>query len=231
MAARLTALVALVAGCAAASAQAQQSVTFQWSFTEVVAGTTTPVATPNGLIEPGEGAELRLNVSYAPVAGTSIVTVLGPATVLGLNSIFFDLMGDGGAAGNWQHLGRATGWEGLTAAGAPSLDRTSMLSGSAQQLVFAPMPVNSANPVVNIWRVVWTPDDYTVRQVTFTGQRAGASGPSGTGADLWANWNGTYISHPVAGPNFGSLNIPVVPAPSSLALLGIAGAMVARRRR
>jgi hypothetical protein len=94
---------------------------------------------------------------------------------------------------------------------------------------------NTQNPIANTWRIVWTPSSYTQRIVTFTVQK-GAGGTIGnTGAALHVQYGGTpespdWTSKQVPA-TFGSIQIPVVPSPSSLALLGLGGLVVARRRR
>jgi hypothetical protein len=230
---RVALVLAAVAG-SAAMANAQALMTFNWSFTEVLANTTTPVANPNGLIEPGEGAELRLSVSFSPAVGSAFQYSpppgTGNGTVGGLSSIFFDLSASAGHNGTFHNLSRLSAW-GIGGIGSIVTDGVN--AAQAGQFPLPGQTANPANPINNIWRVRWTPTDYTSRNVTFTAGKAAAS--SGTGAGLYIEYGGdpedpAYISVAVAG-NFGSIQVPVVPSPSSLALLGLGGLVIARRRR
>jgi uncharacterized protein (TIGR03382 family) len=229
------AIVGIVALAGTAfAAQAQEMVTFSWAFTEVLANTTTPVANPNGLIEPGEGAELRLSVSFTPAVGGAITYTpppgTGNGTVGGLASIFFDLSASAGHNGTFHNITRLGAW-GIGGVG--SIEANGVTAAQAGQFPLPGQTANPANPINNIWRVRWTPNSYENRVVTFTAGKAAAS--SGTGAGLYIEYGGdpedpAYVSKQVAG-NFGSAQITVIPSPSSLALLGLGGLVVGRRRR
>ena len=68
------ALALLLAAGACARAQTVFQVTYSWA--EVVSGTTTPVTAPNSVLEPGEGAIIRLNMR-ALVNGASAIGQTG----------------------------------------------------------------------------------------------------------------------------------------------------------
>src|ERR1043165_10216769 len=52
----------LILAIAAGSVQAQDTFQVTYSWTEVESGTNIPVASPNGILEPGEGARIQLTV-------------------------------------------------------------------------------------------------------------------------------------------------------------------------
>jgi hypothetical protein len=224
-----------VAGLASA-ASAQETVTYTLSFVEVQAGTNTPVANPNGVVEPGEGARVQVSVNITPGIGSNATYTPPPApgtgTIAGLGSIFFDLTQSNAQGGTWNNIGRATGWNlgsGGTGNAGGGLD-----AAQAGQFVLPGSVANSTNPVANIWRGVWTPSTYANRTVTFTSVAAAAGGANHSsiliqyGVD--PDGNPQYVGKFVGGV-FGNVNIPVVPSPSSLALLGLGGLVAGRRRR
>jgi hypothetical protein len=220
---------------AAASAQAvlaQEGVTFSWSWTEVVAGTTSPVLSPNFVLEPGEAARIRLTASFSPAVGSPASHLGFSGTVAGLSNIFFDLIGHGAAEGTWSNHRRAPLWSGLN--GIPSLDGRNLMANGVFQFPPPGMTPNTANPVIDLWSAVWTPAIYHGPWVytAFHAQRAEAAGPGSTGGQLLINIGGPnyeYISKPVP-VSFGGVVI-VIPAPASFAVLLGMGAVMARRRR
>jgi hypothetical protein len=253
---RATLAIALVAGLpAAASAQELFQVIYTWS--DVLAGTTTP-GNGNGQVDPGEGARIRIGVE-ARINGTSAVgqttSYLAPApggigTVRGLGSVVYDLIGDANAPsanGTW---GGGTGtFTGPLSTGPFNSGRT---PGTAQpggssvhgmggaQFLLPGQSANGANTNVQVFNGVWTPASYAQRSVNFLG-RASILVPTGEGNSiLFAYGLGTdpgtgeefdLLAGKYFNTNFGNgISIPVVPAPSSIALLGL-GALVAGSRR
>jgi hypothetical protein len=232
----LAAVAALAAGCTPALGQ--------WVTTEVTvfSGLTfaevdwagNPVANPNGVLEPGERALLRLSAWYTPQAGAVVgYTQDGVArtgTLRGLVQGMYDIVGSGGTAGNWE-LGPVedfwdlfpdpTGW------GAVAPDRQGV-----RDVIFGQIPGTdhfaTTNPILNVWRCVWTPESYEPRQVTFATAAASVSGGHATTVLLRTSPPGGI---PVWCPSaFGSVGFAVVPGPGVVALV-VAGVPLAARRR
>jgi len=107
------------------------------------------------------------------------------------------------------------------------------------QLPTDPSVANVTNPITNIIRMGWSPSSYAQRTQTFS--VSGAAGAGANAVGLYIDLDGTggpgtgtvggvaYI--PLSSISFGSVNIPVAPAPASLALLGLGGLIAGRRRR
>ncbi|MBX3377931.1 MAG: PEP-CTERM sorting domain-containing protein [Phycisphaeraceae bacterium] len=260
---RATLALAVVAGLpAAASAQETFNVVYSWE--EVIAGTITPVGSPNGVVDPGEAARVRLQVT-ALVNGSNAVgqntTVTNPVTqqpvtgtIKGIGALTYDIVGDNGANtanGTWG--GFIGGFVGPTGNGAPFSAGTvspgtvqaggnSIFGTGGSQFIAsgAGVTANGTNNNVQIFRGVWQPADYSARTVNWRARAsvlvpageqnsvlvAYALGTDQNTGDEFDIYVGKYI-----GSTFGTgVNIPVAPAPSSLALLGL-GALVAGGRR
>jgi len=258
---RATLALAVVAGLPAV-ASAQETFQVFYTFEEVNAGTVTPVAVPNGVIDPGEAARIRMGIT-ALVNGSNAVgqntTYTDPApggtgTIKGIGSFVYDLVGDNNAAtanGTWG--GFIGGFVGPTGNGAPFSAGTVSpgipqpggntilgLGGSQFIASGAGVTANGTNNNVQIFRGVWAPASYANRTVNFAARAstlvpageqnsvlvAYALGTDQNTGDEFDIYVGKYI-----GSTFGNgVNIPVAPAPSSLALLGL-GALVAGGRR
>jgi hypothetical protein len=252
---RATLALAAVAGLTAvANAQEAFSVLYTWQ--EVNVGTTTPVAVANSVVDPGEGARIRLQVTALingsnAVGQTALLTAgsvpgYTSGTVRGLGSVVYDLVGDGGGAtanGNWTQLTGPTSVITSGATGGTQQAGGSIIQGFGGSQFVAPggsaLPTNSN---VQVMRSVWNPASYASRTVNFLG-RASVAVPPGQGnaillaydiaqpdpsdpTTFFDNLVGKYI-----GTNFANgISIPVAPAPSSIALVGL-GALVAGRRR
>jgi hypothetical protein len=203
------------------------TVTLSWSFTEVYAGTNTPVANPNGIIEPGEAARIALTVSYTPVAGTVVQIQPGPATVAGFGTSLFDLVGSNAAQGSWSHLGRDPAWSGAHGQAAP--DGSALHGLLVLQLPGPGVAPDPQNPIESIWWGAWMPDIYSPRMTTFASTHTSPQ-PTGGTSMLFVEHLGSYF--PVeAQTNFGSIHIPIVPSPGSGVILTLAGALALRRSR
>ncbi len=228
------ALGILAAAGLASSAFAQESVTYTLTWTDVLAGTTTP-GNGNGQIDPGEGARISITANITPGIGSPATYTPPPppgtGTIAGFGSLFLDLLGTNANGGTWSNITR-----GIWALGGAGTGQASgnIIDVQAGQFVLPGGTANSSNPINNIWRGVWTPSDYSSRNVGFLSAGAVTSGGQHTsilikyGTD--AGGNDQYVGKFVSGNFGGTGNIPVAPAPSSLALLGL-GAMVAGRRR
>lgn len=243
-----------MAGVAAAPvSRAQELVQVSYSWSEVVAGTLTPVTSPNSVLEPGEGARIGINI-FATINGTNAVgqtTTYTPppppgfGTVRGIASAIYNLSGNNGAAtaaGSWNDraispiLGTGA-FAGNSLNGGATLD-----SFGGGQFIPVGQTANSTNPVADFFRGVWNPASYQTRWVHFAvdsasrhGQQNGILVQYGTGyvdpTDPSTAY-GLYLTKYV-GSNFGSgFYIPIAPAPAgSLVLAGVAVAASRRRRR
>jgi hypothetical protein len=207
----------------------------QWNFVQVHAGTNTPVANQNGLLEPGEGLRMELTISFTPEVGTLVnwgsYPPPGSGTVAGLATVFFELENNGDASGQWSHRSIAPGWIGSTGIPQPSGALSHLQIG---QVANSAAPANPANPIENVWQGVWTPDSYTPRTVTWRREPPPAAlFPYGSlfyqyGID--PNNNGPlYRSLPVWTPAY-SLPVTIIPAPGA-AITTLAGALLLARRR
>jgi hypothetical protein len=227
--------VALFAGAvAAAQGQSQPQVgatvmyTLQWESSSR--------HTPGALL-PGWSANFRLTVELVPAVNT-VVPVGGVfpsaatlGTLRGIMQMFIDLRGMGGAEGSWTNLWVDPEWD-LTGAGGgmPVAGGTELRN--IQAGVFAPSwpQVLSTNPV-HVWSGTWTPASYQARTVTFSVAN-GHANPSefSSRAYVQDGASGGVPTQGTTGQQFGSANIPIIPAPPAVVMLAI-GIMAGVRRR
>jgi hypothetical protein len=229
------------------------TITYHLTFTEVSAQAPyAPVASPNGLLEPGEGARFEITASMSPPPGTRVtydrpwgVGHAGAGYIGGFWSGDVNLTGDGGgagAAGVWivnhnsappgdpNRLGVLPPFD----AGAP-LSNGTPISGGASVVDIQPAQfginipaVNSASPTPAMWRGVWLPQGHVPRTIPFQ-LSLGSLGlpPAFFAVD-------DSISIPMALQAVGAFEQPlelhIVPAPATALVLGAAGFIVGRSR-
>jgi len=220
-----------------AAAAAQEFITYSWTWSEVLANTSTPVSSPNGLIEPGEGVRLALTIQVTPGIGSPVTYQSPPGpgsgTLAAIGSIFFDLLGTNVNGGQWSVFRRQSSWNlGNPGTGQPG---GSLTSASAGQFILTSIP-DSRNPVVNVWIATWTPGVYDPRVASFQSQGAVAGGGNhsailiqygedpNTGDPL-------YVGRFIGGIFGNSGPIPVVPAPAATVVLALAALAASKRRR
>ncbi len=254
---RVGLMLAAVGGVAAlANAQAQSTppvtVTYTLAWTEVdAAAPYAPVANPNGILEPGEGARFTFNGEFDVAPGTSIAYPAslnpgsaGAGTLAGFWNGNLNLTGDAGAAsaaGSWvvsanttppnnaNRLGVVPPFAAGAQNGDPNANGSGLTNISPAQFGADPSGLNSVNPTPTMWRGVWVPTSYDSRTVSF----ALSLGALGLQTQMFAFDNVSPLPAVFnANSNYGAaVNVPIVPAPSSLALLGLGGLVAARRRR
>jgi hypothetical protein len=237
----------------AAAAQAQETIRVSYTWLEVQGLTTTPVTNPNSVLDPGEGARISISLQ-ALINGTSAIGQTtnynpppppGAGTVRGIASMVYNMSGDNGAstaAGSWgprsiSSLLTTGAFTGNITNGGATVD-----SFGGAQFIAPGGTANSANPIANAFRGVWQPSSYAARTVNFKGQ-AGSAVPAGQQNGLLVaygifegdptdptTWYDQLVTKYVATDFQNGINIPIAPAPSSVALLGL-GALVAGRRR
>jgi hypothetical protein len=220
-------------GSSPAFAQSPAEFTAMFSWMEVYAGTTTPVAHPNGVLEPGESALLTLGVSFTPVG--TIVQYHDPlpggtAPVAGFRGTGFGIVATDAGPGVWAYGGGR--WPG--GIGAPYNHGLGWTTASQPWPPAGALP-DPVNPIPDLWKALWTPDSYDPRQVRFDLNLSQLLG--GGNGHLYV----VYGTDPVTGnPLVGAarawansppgVTIPTVPAPGAAPVLLTLCACLRRRR-
>ena len=242
-------LLASAATCVAQS-DPPVTITYHLTFTEVSAlAPYAPVASPNGLIEPGEGARFEINASMSPPPGTAItysptyVSSAGSGYVGGFWAGDLNLIGEGGtaaAAGTWvvnQNTSPSANPDRLGvlppfAAGFPTASGNVNANGSGmtdiQPAQFGPDShlLNSASPTEPMWRGLWIPASHTPRTATFEL----SLGSLGLASLFFAVDDAVTLPIALAATSIYPvpLQVQIVPAPGAAVLLLLVGM---RRRR
>jgi hypothetical protein len=224
--ARTFAVVPVFTGIAAAQTP---QLNVEWSWSEVAAGTTVPVTSPNGVLEPGESVLFRLSVSFEPPVGTPLPVPGYPnATVAGLGSVLFALYGRlesdpfVAAPGAFSHLGRRTEWRFGSPLGEPTPGVAEIRHAGFGQFPLAGQTANPENPIENVWQAVWTPAEYRIDTYNFFSAH---ETPLGAGFLLLQTGIDPITSAPLYEQVYGipspqgGVQIPMVPAPGA----GVAG--------
>jgi hypothetical protein len=237
----IAAFAGLTMNAAAQTTTTSSTVTVTLSFSEVDTSGF-PVATPNGNLEPGEGALITMGISFTGqnTVGTfqPNIGTFGSGTIRGFGSGFFDLIGTN-SQGTWlldqgQGFGVSDDWDitGGQGNGTPDGGGGTLRNLQMGQFTATPGGINSTNPITAIWSGVWIPSSYALRLVSFATTGAVPAGTSIVSVLFRLNAGtaaGAYVTS--GGLVHGSVNIPILPAPSGLALLGLAGLTAGRRRR
>jgi hypothetical protein len=238
--------LAALAGAANAQVSTQSaSIAYSMTFADINGNN-------NGVVEPGEAVRLRLTMTMTPAIGTVIPLSGATAptgTLLGIGSGFIDMAFGNALGGTFQNTGSVGGisngvlgsWNLVGPAAHGTISGSNIQNIQIGQFPFNSLPydpdnnptgVRQNNPLTNVYTIVWTPSNYTSRTVNVTLSPGSASG--GVAATVLVQTN-PDPNNPPTGANslftFGTANIPIVPAPSSLALLGLGGLIAGRRRR
>jgi hypothetical protein len=197
--------------------------TLTWS--EVDASTGAFVSNPNGIIEPGEAAMIRVSVSFTPI-GTPVSYGGGTAPVAALHGTPFRLNATA-AEGVWSHFSALPGFGPPIGFWDPSGELTAGGAGQAwQPLPWQPQP---GNPLIDLWTGRWTPASYEARQVQF--QMSSWITIGSPPPPLVYVFDGTNYASIPATPVWDSVSFPVVPAPGALVVLSFAALLGHGRRK
>lgn len=213
-----------------ASTAAAQTATHTIDWIEVYANSNTPVANPNGVIEPGEAALLRVSVSFDPPVGSQLIYPGGVGAVAGFGGSAFGFSGPGITTGTLSHFAAAPGFQ---LSFVPNV-----ILGSHQNIPIHPALPETANPIPDFWQAVWTPSTYDPRHVSLP--MVGIQGTGGhwltdmllqVGVDPTTG-HPQYVRHSFQPTMVGNAEIPIIPSPGAAIPL-VAGfmAMSLRRRR
>jgi hypothetical protein len=239
-------LAGTATGVEAQSFTGDSDITIHLTWREA-SGSGGTVAT-NGVLDPGEFALISIDsVSVTNWGSTANFTPpIGTFTsglVTGFGNALLDIDGAGGTVGTFinsasdLHVGVRQGWRINNDDGTinPASDGIVLLPFG--QFPAGPGTANSSTPITNMFRMLWQPDSFAGRTVTFTEVPSSTTGPNT--AAIYLDLNGT------GGPGSGtigasvdvllnhlhlnSITIPIAPAPPTL--LPAAAALAVCRRR
>ncbi len=255
----IVALAALAGLASGASAQiistAGISATMTLSWIEDPTGPTNN----NGVLDQGERALIIMNLSFTGQnSAASFAPPIGPfsgGTILAFGSAYVDIRSTAGDATGLYNGGvtvpaststgpnnGTTGTSGYGVRGGWRLggnvaNGTQAANGFQNigpgQLLTDPTGANTTAPLNGLERLGWTPNSYTTRTQTFSVMPAAGTNNNVIGLyfDLDGGTTGGAAYLLTSAITFGSVNIPIAPAPASLALLGLGGLVAGRRRR
>jgi hypothetical protein len=204
------------------------------SFTEVDAVTGLPIANPNGILEPGEGARIALSISFDPSVGTVLVDPpnLAGFRIHAAHRTQIDLLSSGETSGAWMHLAVSPGWDawmGDPPHGFPTSNGRIVEHILPQQHAIG---ADTRNPVPEVWSGIWIPHSYSSREIRFNTVPRGINGVV-TASTLWLEnpaAPGEFLNY-FARTEISQMFLPIIPAPSGGTTLALAGILALRRRR
>jgi hypothetical protein len=223
-------LIALGIAASAAPATAQQlEGAWSWTWHHVAPGTTTPI-TPQvpGVVSPGEAVEFRGSFSFAGLGTiqTASSGFSGPVVGLGYNlSTFRANPGSGGSFYGPVFRHPSIG-------GPPEVHQNHVGPVQIGQFAWPGMAVEPMSTFPDAVRIRWDPVSYDARLASFVVEPAlpAGGGPSRV-LILYDPVNLYYDGVPLPVTTWGSVQVPIVPAPSGAAAFMAAALFASRRRR
>ncbi len=193
---------------------------FALRWSEVNAATHNPVPNSNGILDLGEAARISISVEFSPI-GTTFGS--GALVVAGFAGTGFGL--GASIVGAWSDL--------QIPAGFLAEPLTELPFGSVWQPHPPPgiSPI-ATNPIPTLWSAVWMPPTYQPRTAAFGLNTLWDNTPRlfmRNGTD--PQGNPTYSESDCEWDWGSNIGVPIVPAPPTAAMLGLAVAVAARRRR
>jgi len=212
----------------------------------------------NGILDQGEKALIFCTITITNNVAVQFSPAIGPfssGTVLGLGTAYLDIRSASGDATGLYNNGitaptsTSTGPNANTAGtsgygvrggwrlGGNAANGQPVSNGFANigpgQLPTDPSGAHTDNPLTNLIRLGWAPNSYAERTQNFAVGGALGAGANAIGLylDLDGGTTGGIAYVPLNNVTFGHVDIPIAPAPASLALLGLGGLVAGRRRR
>lgn len=200
-----TRVIALSAVAGLASIASAQNPTFTYSIQAPAA------------LNPGETAVITVLCGFTPGVGQNVTTSLGALPVMGLESGGFSLSASGGS---WSGLSLLSPVNFVLGTSVGTI-AGSNVNGAIFGTGFVPPAVPSSVNPTPVWRGTFTMPATAVNLTV-----------SGNGNHfLWAQHPVLAVTTNGATAASGQASIALVPAPATLALLGLGGLVAARRRR
>jgi hypothetical protein len=224
--------VALCIAASAAPATAQQlEGAWSWTWHHVAPGTTTPI-TPQvpGVVSPGEAVEFRGSFSF-----TGMGTVL-PGSATNLPG---PVVGFGRTFSSFHSLTPAGGqfyepvFRGLPLGPAPTAYAQSVGIITVGQFLPHGQPITfPGSNFPDVLRIRWNPISYEARLASFEHRYIlPSSGGPAHAIIMYDQQQLLYDSVPLPVTSWGSVQVPIVPAPSGAAAFMAAALFASRRRR
>jgi hypothetical protein len=205
-----------------------------------------PIPNPNGVLEPGEHALIVIDsVSFANQGGIAhfspAIGTFTSGTVLGLGPCIVDINGSGGSTvGQFNinnPLANASGTSGFGVRPSWRLSGNGAVNGASNgieilqfgQYVATPAQVDTESPVTNVFRMLWTPSDFTSRTIRFQIAGSIVEGPP---CSIMVGLDATHATSVYVASthvSLGAASIRIAPAPPTL--LALSAAFFFRRSR
>ena len=200
----------------------------------------------NHTLEPGESADIRLDVSVTNQGGIAHfsppIGTFTSGTILGFGTGFLDLVQFGSNQNGAYNLGRPpggplnngstgygvrAGWRIVGDPGHGTVNPNGVASIQFGQFVASPSAVNTGNPIPRMWATLFTPASFGVTS-GFNLLPSPLAG--GFHTFVYVQLDATRLGAVSVAATFDSITTYIPPAPGSAVTLLLAGVLVRRRR-
>jgi hypothetical protein len=206
------------------------AVTLAWSTQEIVAATGAPSSLSPGVIEPGEGVHINLDISFAPPVGTQFQWQGQTATVLGWGYGLWQIIGDGATLGTFSRFALPAGIETLPALTSFVAHDVGTIQVFQPPLLWEPGTINPSNPFPNLLSFDWVPSTYAPRTVAFHSEN-GITAAVENALALHVDGQSLVMPGSIVAIHGSTGSIVIVPAPAAAPALLLASFLRRKRLR